>query len=198
MTDSVAPVRGGAMAVLKRYATLAYGAMGTMLDVGLMVLGALLVGLALAVLLAGFELVDVAQDLTTGPMLVSSIVLAVVGLFCLGVASEGPLGRGRRLVGFKLWEVGIGRIIAVFGVGFAALLAYGFITRFMDGLPEPLHQGVEGLRAVGVAGITAMPLIGVPLSLGFRWAPSRYPWMPDADIPVLFVVWAIATMSILS
>ncbi len=198
MTDSVAPVSGGALATLKRYATLAYGALGTMLDVGLMVLGALLVGLAIAVLLAGFELVDVAQDLATGPMLVSSLVLAVVGLFCLGVASEGPLGRGRRLVGFKLWEVGVGRIIAVVGVGFAALLAYGFITRFMDGLPEPLHQGVEGLRAVGVAGMTAMPIIGVPLSLLFRWAPTKYSWMPNADIPALFIVWAIATMRILS
>lgn len=198
MTDSVAPVSGGALATLKRYATLAYGALGTMLDVGLMVLGALLVGLAIAVLLAGFELVDVAQDLATGPMLVSSLVLAVVGLFCLGVASEGPLGRGRRLVGFKLWEVGVGRIIAVVGVGFAALLAYGFITRFMDGLPEPLHQGVEGLRAVGVAGMTAMPIIGVPLSLLFRWAPTKYSWMPNADIPALFIVWAIATMMILS
>ena len=198
MTDSVAQVSGGALAMLKRYATLAYGALGTMLDVGLMVLGALLVGLAIAVLLAGFELVDVAQDLTTGPMLVSSLVLAVVGLFCLGVASEGPLGRGRRLVGFKLWEVGVGRIIAVFGVGFAALLAYGFITRFMDGLPEPLHQGVEGLRAVGVAGMTAMPIIGVPLSLLFRWAPTKYQWMPLADIPALFIVWAVATMRILS
>ena len=198
MTDSVAPVSGGALAMLKRYATLAYGALGTMLDVGLMVLGALLVGLAIAVLLAGFELVDVAQDLTTGPMLVSSLVLAVVGLFCLGVASEGPLGRGRRLVGFKLWEVGVGRIIAVLGVGFAALLAYGFITRFMDGLPEPLHQGVEGLRAVAVAGMSAMPIIGVPLSLLFRWAPTKYSWMPNADIPALFIVWAIATMRILS
>lgn len=198
MTDSVAPVSGGALAMLKRYATLAYGALGTMLDVGLMVLGALLVGLAIAVLLAGFELVDVAQDLATGPMLVSSLVLAVVGLFCLGVASEGPLGRGRRLVGFKLWEVGVGRIIAAFGVGFVALLAYGLITRFMDGLPEPLHQGVEGLRAVGVAGMTAMPIIGVPLSLLFRWAPTKYSWMPIADIPALFIVWAIATMMILS
>ena len=198
MTESVAPARSGVMAVLKRYATLAYGALGTMLDVGLMVLGALLVGLAIAVLLAGFELVDVSQDLSTGAMLVSSIVLAVVGLFCLGVASEGPLGRGRRLVGFKLWEVGVGRIIAVFGVGFAAVLAYGFITRFMDGLPEPLHKGVEGLRAVGVAGMTAMPLIGVPLSLLFRWLPTKYQWVPNADIPSLFVVWAIATMNIVS
>ena len=198
MTDSTAPASEGPFGLIKRYAILAYGALGTMLDVGLMVLGSLLVGLAIAVLLAGFELVDVSQDLSTGAMLVSSLVLAVVGLFCLGVAVEGPLGRGRRLAGFKLWEIGIGRALAVFGVGFAALLAYGFITRFLDGLPEPLHQGVEGLRAVGVAGMTVMPIIGVPLSLLVKWAPTTWSWVPQADFPIMFVVWAIATMTVLT
>ena len=198
MTDSTAPASEGAFGLIKRYAVLAYGALGTMLDVGLMVLGALLVGLAIAVLLAGFELIDVSQELSTGAMLVSSLVLAVVGLFCLGVAAEGPLGRGRRLAGFKIWEIGIGRTLAVFGVGFAALLAYGFITPFLDGLPEPLLKGMEGLRAVGIAGMTVMPIIGVPLSLLVRWAPSRWSWVPAADFPVMFVVWAIATMMILT
>jgi hypothetical protein len=169
-----------------------------MLDVGLMVLGALLVGLAIAVLLAGFELVDVSQDLSTASMLVSSLVLAVIGLFGLGVAAEGPLGRGRRLVGFKLWEVGVGRALAVLGVGFGALLAYEFIIQFLDGLPEPLHKGTEGLRVVGVAGMTVMPLLGVPLSLLARWAPTRWPWVPKADFPVMFVVWAVAAMMMLS
>jgi hypothetical protein len=42
--------------LLKRYAILGYGAFGTMADVGLMVLGSLLVGLALAVLIGGFGL----------------------------------------------------------------------------------------------------------------------------------------------
>lgn len=198
MTDNTAPNREGAFGLIKRYSILAYGALGTMLDVGLMVLGALLVGLAIAVLVAGFDLVDVSQDLSTGSMLVSSLVLAVVGLFCLGVAAEGPLGRGRRLSGFKIWEVGIGRTLAVFGVGFGALLAYGFIVPFLDGLPEPLYKGMEGLRAVGVAGMTVMPIIGVPVSLFVRWAPSRWSWVPDADFPAMFVVWAIATMLILT
>ena len=198
MTEEVVPVRSGALAQLKRYAALGYGALGTILSLGLMVLGALLVGLAISVILAGFQLVDASQDLSTAAMLVSSLVLAVVGLFCLGVAAEGPLGRGRRLVGFKLWEVAIGRTFAVVGVGFGALLASGFITQFLDGIPEPLHQGTEGLRSVGLAGMIAMPIIGVPLSLLVRWAPTRYEWVPKADIPVMFVVWAIATMMIVS
>jgi len=191
-------VSQGAFAMLKRYAILAYGALGTMLDVGLMVLGSLLVGLSIAVLLAGFGLVDVAGGLETAPLLISAIVLGVSGLFCLGVASEGPLGRGRRLVGFKLWEVGIGRTLAVFGVGFGALLVYGLITGLLDGLPDPLHQGTEGIRSVGVAGMTVMPLIGVPLSLLARGLPVEAEWVHRSDVPVMFVVWTVAALMILT
>ncbi len=194
MTESAS--RTDPLAMVKRYAILAYGAFGTMLDVGLMVLGSLLVGLAIAVLLAGFEIVNVVQELSTGGMLASALVLGIVGLFCIGVASEGPLGRGRKLVGFQLWEVGIGRTVAVFLVGFGALLLYGVISKFLGDLPEPLHKGAEGLRAVGVAGMVIMPLVGVPLSLLIRWAPNAPAWLPKAEIPVLFVVWAIATMAI--
>jgi hypothetical protein len=184
--------------LLRRYAILAYGAIGTMADVGLMVLGSLLVGLALAVLIGGFGLADVTvSDLSTGEMLISAIVLAVVGLFCLGVASEGPLGRGRRLVGFKVWEVGIGRTLAVFGAGFVAILLYGFIGRLLTDVPDPIWKGTEGFRAVGISGMTVMPLLGVPLSLLVRSAPDRYAWVRQADIPVMFVVWAVATMIIL-
>jgi hypothetical protein len=200
-TDPVTEIttpKPSAFAMLKRYAILAYGALGTMLDVGLMVLGAMVVGLAIAVLLAGFEFADLSLELSTGTMLISAIVLAVTGLFCLGLASEGPLGRGRRLVGFKIWEVGIGRTLAVFGVGFAALLLYGFIGRFLDGLPEPLLKGTEAIRAVGVSGMTVMPLLGVPLSLLARTARGRIAWAQYADVPLMFVVWAIAAMVVLT
>ena len=197
MTGTTAP-KTSAFSMLKRYAILAYGAFGTMLDVGLMVLGSLLVGLSIAVLLAGFDIVDVGGDLSTGTMLISAVVLAVTGLFCLGVASEGPLGRGRRLAGFKLWEVGIGRTLAVFGVGFGALALYGLAVGFLDDLPVPLHQGTRGLRAVGVAGMTVMPLLGVPLSLVARGLPVEAEWVHRADVPVMFIVWAVASMNILT
>lgn len=187
------------MGLLKRYAILAYGAFGTVADVGLMVLGSLLVGLSLAVLIGGFGLMEVTdQELSTGEMLISAIVLAVVGLFCLGVASEGPLGRGRRLVGFKIWEVGIGRTLAAFIAGLIALLLYDFIGGVLEGVPSPLFKGVEGFRVVGVAGMTAMPLLGVPLSLAARSAPDDYAWARQADIPVMFVVWAVTAMLILT
>lgn len=201
MVESVTegiPSRNGTDQV-KRYLILAYGAFGTMADVGLMVLGSLLVGLSIAVLVGGFGLVEVtAQELSTGEMLISAIVLAVIGLFCLGVASEGPLGRGRRLVGFKHWEVGIGRTLAVFVAGFIALLLYNFLGGLLESVPAPLYKGVEGFRVVGVAGMTVMPLLGVPLSLLARAAPDEYLWLRNADIPILFIVWTIAAMIILT
>lgn len=196
MTDT--STRQARWGLLKRYAILAYGAVGTMADVGLMVLGSLLVGLAVAVLIGGFGLADVTvDDLSTGEMLISAIVLAVVGLFCLGVASEGPLGRGRRLVGFKVWEVGIGRTLAVFAAGFVGILLYRFIGGLLESVPSPIWKGTEGFRAVGIAGMTAMPFLGVPLSLVVRSAPERYAWLRQADIPVMFAVWAVATMVVL-
>ena len=183
--------------MLRRYGILAYGAFGTMFDVALMVIGTLLVGLSISVLLAGFGVINVLQELSTGAMLASALVLAVIGLFCLGVASEGPLGRGRTLVGFMLWEVGIGRTIAVIFVGLLALFVYGLIDGVVEGLPAPLVTGAEGVRSVGIAGLTVMPLIGVPVSLLVRWYPNGPVWLPRADLPVMFVVWAIATMAFL-
>jgi hypothetical protein len=196
MTDEVARADGRAAA--RRYAILAYGSFGTMLDVGLMVLGSLLVGLAVSVVLAGFDLVNVIQDLSTGAMLASTLVLFVIGLFCVGVAAEGPLGRGRRLVGFKLWEIGVGRIVAVLVVGLLFLLIHGLVEGPVEGLPIPITKGVEGIRAVGVAGMTVMPLIGVPASLAARWFPDGPSWVRTADLPIMFVVWVVATMAIVS
>jgi hypothetical protein len=189
-------VRAESRAQVKRYAILGYGALGTMLDIGLMVLGSLLVGLAVSVLLAGFDVVNVIQDLSTGAMLGSALVLAVIGLFCLGVAAEGPLGRGRDLVGFKLWEIGAGRIIAVLVVGWVFLFVHGLLGDSLDGLPLPITTGAAGIRAVGVAGLTVVPLVGVPLALVARWYPEGPEWLPSTDVPVMFVVWAIATMGI--
>jgi len=196
LTDQI--VRADTRDLIKRYAILAYGAFGTMLDVGLMVLGTLLVGLALSVVLAGFDLVNVIQDMSTGAMLASSLVLLVIGLFCLGVAAEGPLGRGRDLVGFKLWEIGLGRIVAVLVVGLVFLIVHGLIDDAVDGLPLPITTGVDGIRAVGVAGLTFMPLIGVPLALVARWYPEGPEWLPSTDVPIMFVVWAVATMGIVT
>lgn len=183
-----------AVATLRRYGILAYGSLGTMFDVGLMVLGSLFIGLALSVLLVGLDFVSRELELSTGAMLISSMVIAVVGLFCLGIASEGPLGRGRRLVGFKLWEVGLGRALAVFLTGLVVIFAYRVVAGLLQDVPEPIITAAEGLRTVGVAGMTIMPLVGVPLSIVARWLSSEQRWAGLVELPVMFLVWAVAVM----
>lgn len=192
MLDAVR--KSDAVATLRRYGVLAYGSFGTMFDVGLMVLGSLLIGLALSVLLVGLDVVTRELDLSTGAMLISSMVLAVVGLFCLGIASEGPLGRGRRLVGFKLWEVGLGRAVAVFLTGLVVIFAYRLVAGLLEEVPDPIVTGAEGLRTVGVTAMTVMPLLGVPLSIVARWLSTEQRWARLAEIPLMFVVWVVAVM----
>lgn len=186
-----------AYSYLKRYGTLAYGAFGTMLDTGLIVVGTLLVGLGTSILLGGFDIFGSLPDLSTGAMLGSSLILAVVGMFFLGVAAEGPLGRGRQLSGYTIWEVGIGRSISGFLVGFGLLLVHSFVVGVIDDLPEVLARGAEGIHAAAVAGMVVVPLVAVPLSLLIRSLPEEYSWGRRYQIPAVFVVWVIATMILL-
>ena len=192
MLDAVR--KSDAVATLRRYGILAYGSFGTMFDVGLMVLGSLLTGLALSILLVGLDFVSRELELSTGAMLISSMVIAVVGLFCLGIASEGPLGRGRRLVGFKLWEVGVGRALAVFLTGLVVIIAYRLVAGLLEEVPEPILTAAEGLRTVGVTGMTVMPLLGIPLSIAARWLSTEERWAGLAEIPVMFLIWVVAVM----
>lgn len=182
---------------VKRYGTLAYEAFGTMLDTGLIVIGTLLVGLGVSILLGGFDIFGSLPDLSTGAMLGSSLILSIVGMFALGVAAEGPLGRGKQLSGYSIWEIGIGRSISSFLVGFGLLLVHSFVVGLIDDLPEVLARGAEGIHSVAVAGMVVVPLVGVPLSLLIRSAPEEYGWARRYQIPAIFVVWVIATMILL-
>jgi len=188
--------RNRVVEMAKRYAILAYGGFGTMVAVGLMVLGSLLVGLAVAVFLAGFDLIDqFVEPMSTEGLLASSMVILVAGLLFLGIATESPLGRGRRLVGFELWEIGIARILAVALVGLLMLVLHDYIEGLLDGLPEPFFLAADGLEAVARGGLIIMPIVGVPLSLAARYAAGQRQSFPDLELPVLFVVWVITVMT---
>ncbi len=192
MTESTSPGEAS-LDNVKNYGTLAFGALGTMFDTGLVVVGTLLTSLGLATLLAGFGLVgDV--EMSTGAFLSSALILGVVGLFALGIAAEGPLGRGRRLVGFTVWEIGIARAIASFVVGFGFLVLQGFLSRFLTDLPVVIQHGADGLHAAAIAGMVVVPLVGVPASLLLRTAPENSSWARQLEYPAIFLVWVFATM----
>lgn len=173
---------------------LAMGALGTMLDVALVVFGSALLGLAIAVILDGFDLVTIGLDLSTGAMLGSGLVIAIVGGFALGVASEGPLGRNRRLIGFDEVHVLVARFGAAILIGLLFLLVRNLIGDFTDELPRPFQIGVDTLRAVGIASLTTVPLLAVPLAWWARSGGLGEAVATDGDIPVLYLVWAVTTM----
>jgi hypothetical protein len=182
---------------VRYYGSLGLGASGTMLDVGLVVLGSVLLGLAIAVVLDGFDLVSIGLGLSTGAMLGSALVIGVVGGFALGLASEGPLGRGRRLVGYPEAEILVARVLGALLVGVVFLVVESYLTEPVANLPVPFQIGVDSIRAVAVAGLTAVPLVGVPLAWVARSGYLGEAAALDGDIPVLYFVWAITTMILL-
>lgn len=173
---------------------LVWGAVGTMFDVAMVVLGTALIGLAAAVLLDGFELVSIGLDLSTGAMLGSSLVIGVVGGFALGIASEGPLGRGKRSVGEHENQLLVARFAAAIVIGLVLLLIHGILDGYTEDLPRPFQIGVASIRAVAIGGLTAVPLVGVPLAWWARSGGLGQGLMRDGDIPIIFLIWAVTTM----
>lgn len=110
------------------------------------------------------------------------------------MASEGPLGRNRRLVGYDELEVLVARVLAAVVVGALLLIAHRYLAGPAAQLPLPFQVGVDSIRSVAIAGMTAVPVVGVPLAW---WARSGYlgeSIAADADIPLLYLVWAVTTM----
>lgn len=178
----------------RRHVALAMGTFGTMFDVALIVIGSALLGLAITVILDGFDLVNLAMDLSTGAMLGSGLVIGIVGGFALGVASEGPLGRGRRALASPETHILVARFLSALVVGAILVFGAGYLEDFAAGLPEPFGIGVDIIRVVGISGLTAVPLVAVPLAWLVRTGRLGTALAVDGDIPIMYLVWAIATM----
>lgn len=168
-----------------------------MLDVALVVIGSALLGLAVAVLLDGFDLVSIGLGLSTGAMLGSSLVIGIVGGFALGVASEGPLGRSRRSMGLNENHVFLARVLAVLVVGLILMVVRNLIDEYLVELPVPFEIAGDIIQAVSVAGMTVVPLLAVPLAWWMRSGGFGSGLAVDGDIPLMYFVWAVATMFLL-
>lgn len=179
------------------YLSLGIGAFGTMLDVALVVIGSVFLGLTAAVILDGFDLVTIGLGLSTGAMLGSALVIGILGGFALGVASEGPLGRGRRLAGFTEIQVLAARVVSVLVVGVLAVLLERYARGIVAELPLPFEVAAGALRAVGLAGLTVVPLVAIPLAWWARSGALGSVLAADGDIPLMYFVWAVATMILL-
>ena len=175
------------------YYALVVGTFRTALDVGMLVVGSGLVGLAIAVLLDGFDLVSVGLDLSTAGMLGTALVIAVVGAFALGVASEGGYGAARRTEGFPSLEVAIGRLVFILVIALLLLSAASRIDPLVLDLTYPIRVANEVIRGVGSSGIFTA-FVGVPFAWVLRQGLDRLDWGVQLEIPALYAIWAVAAL----
>jgi hypothetical protein len=176
------------------YTRLAINSFATMLDLGLFTLGAALVGLGLAVLLAGFDVVDAETNLSTGSVLVAALVLSVVGTFSMGIASEGPARRASSFIPHNEYERAIGRALASIAVGVILMAVSDRLVEFADDLSAPLVTGIELIRTTGQAALWPVALIGVPLAWGVHQSRILGDSAEETDLPIMFATWVVAVI----
>ena len=172
------------------YVRLLVSTFRTMLAMGMLVAGSGLVGLAAAVFLDGFDLVEVGLGLSIGEVLGTFLVIAVVGAFAFGVATEGRYGAARVTRRYPSLEVALGRILG----GILVAFVVGWVATRIEPLVVdqnlPIRAAHEMVRAVGSSGYLAT-LIGVPLVWGLRRGLDRAGFDAEIELPVLYVLWAV-------
>jgi hypothetical protein len=192
------PQKQDMVASIWAVARVAFRQIAVMADMYLTVLGSAIVALAAVVLLDGFDIVRLGMTNTTGGMLATSIVIAVVGLFMLGIASEGPL-RGEGLetpeVNLVVARVLATLLVCVVGLWAASALASVSETTTTIPLDGPFSYVITITKAVAVAGIFVVSTLAVPASwLLRRTLPSSaLGW----DRLMILAVWFLAAFVLL-
>ncbi len=162
----------------------------TMLSMSMLVVGTGLMGLAIAVILDGFGVVEVGLGLSIGEMLAAFIVIGVTAAFAFGVATEGRYGTAALMARYPSLEVVAGR---VFG-GILVVFLLGWIARQVEPIVAdqalPFRVGQEVIRATGSSGLLAV-LVGVPLVWALRQGVKRAGFDADVELPGLYVLWAV-------
>lgn len=176
------------------YTRLAAGTFRTSLDIGMLVMASGIIGLAMAVLLDGLDVVDLDLDLSTGAFLASLLVITVIGAFALGVASEGRYGAAETVSDYPHGEVMVGRAIGAVLIGALFAIAAGQLRPVVSELPVQFHAVVEVLRAAGVAGLIVVPVLAVPLAWWLRHGLERIGMGDRLELPAIYGVWVIATL----
>jgi hypothetical protein len=187
--------RSDTWAITRAYLVLAGSALRTMIELGLLVVGSGLLGLAAALLLHGFELVTLGLELSTAATLGSSLVIGVVGAFALGLVSEGRLRSSLRVRQYRELEGLAARVAGVLLVAAGLLMLTGRLEQLVAELPVPFEYARLLLHAAGRAGL-AVAVIAEPLSLLLKRGLGRLGWEDDYALPLTFTVWAVAMMAL--
>lgn len=178
---------------IRYYLVLVATSLRTMLAIGMLVIGSGLVGLAIAVFLDGFDIVDIGLDLSIGEVLGSFLVIGVVGAFAFGIATEGRYGAAATSRGFPPLEVAIGRLVG--GLVIAWLVSWG--ARELGSLVAdqnlPLRAAHEMVRAAGSAGFLAAFLAPAAVWVVGRGL-ERIGFEIEIELPLLYVVWGLLAL----
>ncbi len=165
----------------------------TMLSMGMLVVGTGLMGLAVAVFLDGFGIVDIGLGLSIGQVLGAFIVIGVSAAFAFGVATEGRYGTAALMSRYPSLEVAGGRVLG----GVVVVLLLGWIAGQVESVVAdqtlPFRVGQELIRATGASGLLAV-LIGVPGVWALRQGLRRAGIDADVELPALYVVWVLLAL----
>lgn len=145
-------------------------------DLYLSVVGSALLALSLVVVLDGFGVVQKELVEGTGTTLGVGLVLAVLGFFALGIASEGPLTG----IAYAYPEVHLAasRAIGVAIVSVLGLVAATVLAPLAADVALPLEVAVAILRAAALGGLVFVLPIVVPAS-----------WWLRREFPMVRVGW---------
>lgn len=145
-------------------------------DVYLSVVGSAFLALSLVVFLDGFGVIqkDLAEG--TGTTLGVGLVLGVLGLFALGIASEGPLTG----IAYAYPEVHLAasRAIGVAVVSVLGLVAAAIAEPAAAGVALPLELAVVVVRGAAFGGLVFVLPVAVPAA-----------WWLRREFPLVRVGW---------
>lgn len=176
------------------YLRLAAGSLRTTLDIGMLVVGSGILGLAAALLLDFMDFVDLDLQLSTGGFLASLLVIAVLGAFAIGVASEGRYGASEAVAAYPHGEVMVGRALGAVTMGAVFLFGSTLLRPLAADLPVTFEAAVEVLRAAGIAGLTVVPVVAVPFAWWLRHGLERIGFGEQLELPAVYAIWVIATL----
>ncbi len=145
-------------------------------DLFLAVVGAGMFALSAIIFMDGFGFIDEGLTVSTGAMLGSGLVIAVIGLFALGVASEGPMTG--EAYAYPELELAVSRALAVVVVCVIGLALSSTLRPVAADLSIPFELAVAVVRSVSLAGLILVLPVGIPGT-----------WYLRRELPIVRVGW---------
>jgi small-conductance mechanosensitive channel len=176
---------------LRRWLRVGGRIFATSFDIGFLLLGTALLGLAVAIVLDGLGVASVGLTSSVAEMLGSALVVSVLGAFGLGVAVEGPIHRGVEGFTVSHFEQAVLRAVSLMVVGIGLVLLGRLLDQYTADLPVPFEVVTKFVASVGFAGMTVTAVVGVLAVWGMQRLTPRPVWAA-AELPILYGVWALS------